>query len=123
MADTSTETEQIIIDRGRGPEIKGTRITVFDILDYTTRDWKHADIAELFRLSLEQVRAAVDYIGEHEKELMPQYQEMLDRDARGNPPEVQAKLDAIHEKNRPMWEKRRRKWLEKNRHEEDSGGH
>jgi uncharacterized protein (DUF433 family) len=85
----------VIINRGRGPEIKGTRITVFDILDYTTRNWEHADIAELFRLSLHQVQEAVRYIESHTEELMPQYQEMLDRDARGNPPEIQAKLDGI----------------------------
>ena len=104
-----TTTDAVIINRGRGPEIAGTRITVYDILDYTTKDWEQSAIADLFRLSLEQVAAAVDYIEAHEDELMPKYQEMLARDAAGNPPEIQAKLDAIREKMRPVWAELKRK--------------
>jgi hypothetical protein len=36
-----------IIDRGRGPEIAGTRITVYDILDYTTIGWHHTASAAM----------------------------------------------------------------------------
>jgi hypothetical protein len=38
---------------------------------------------------------------------MADYQEMLDRDARGNPPELQAKLDAGHERFLAMVRERR----------------
>ncbi len=34
-----------IIDRGRGPEIEGTRITVYDIWDYAKLDWHRDAIA------------------------------------------------------------------------------
>jgi uncharacterized protein (DUF433 family) len=40
-----------IINRGRGPEIEGTRITVYDVLDYTKHGWHRDRIAALFRLS------------------------------------------------------------------------
>jgi uncharacterized protein (DUF433 family) len=47
-----------IIDRGRGPEIPGTRLTVYDILDYVRMGWGHARIALWFRISSDEVLAA-----------------------------------------------------------------
>jgi hypothetical protein len=40
---------------------------------------------------------------------MAEYSEMLERDARGNPPELQAKLDAIQAKYRTLWADKLRK--------------
>lgn len=87
-----------IIDRGRGPELSGTRITVYDIWDYAKHGWHEAQIAAELRLSSRQIRAALHYIEANRDEVLAAYQEMLDRDARGNPPELQKKLDTIHEK-------------------------
>jgi uncharacterized protein (DUF433 family) len=87
-----------IIDRGRAPEIAGTRITVYDIMDFATAGWHHSQIAVHFRLSTGQVLAALRYIEEHKPEVTAAYQEMLERDAQGNPPELQARLDADHAK-------------------------
>ena len=58
-----------IIDRGRGPEIAGTRTTVFDLLPYLEMGWHPASVALLFNLSAEEVTAAVDYYRQHEQEL------------------------------------------------------
>src|SRR5713101_8798893 len=85
-----------IIDRGRGPEIDGTRITVYDILDYLDEGWHHSQIAAFFRLSTDQVLAAFRYSEEHKAEVTAEYAKMLERDAQGNPPELQAKLDEAH---------------------------
>ena len=30
-----------IINRGRGPEIEGTRITVYDVMDYLQEGWRY----------------------------------------------------------------------------------
>ncbi len=90
--------EAKIIDRGRGPEIAGTRITVYDVLDYHKQGWHRDMIAVTLSLSSQQVEAAVRYIEDHRDEVMADYDEMLARDARGNPPELQAKLDAAHER-------------------------
>ena len=81
-----------IINRGRGPEIAGTRITVFDVLDYRKHGWHRDRIAALFRLSSGQVQAALDYIDAHNEEVMAAYKRILDRQK--NPPEVQALLEA-----------------------------
>ena len=92
-----------IIDRGRGPEIAGTRITVYDILDYYGQNWHHTTIAAHFGISSAEVLTAIAYIEAHKAEVMAEYQVILDRCARGNPPELQAKLDAIHAKYEPLW--------------------
>ena len=41
--------EAKIIDRGRGPEIAGTRITVYTILEYVQEDWRAEDMRVLAR--------------------------------------------------------------------------
>jgi uncharacterized protein (DUF433 family) len=87
-----------IIDRGRGPEIEGTRITVYDILDYHTKGHHHSYIASVLSLSSEQVLAGIRYIEEHEAEVMPAYREMLEYAARGNPPHIVAILEESHQK-------------------------
>jgi uncharacterized protein (DUF433 family) len=83
-----------IIDRGRGPEIEGTRITVYDVLDYRKHGWHRDRIAAMFRLSSQDVQAAFDYIDQHKVEVMESYQKILQRHRDYEyPPEVQAKID------------------------------
>ncbi len=108
---TTHESERVpeIINRGRGPEIAGTRITVYDILDYTEQGWHPRAIADWLQLSSAQVLVAIGYIDEHRGEVMATYRQILERSARGNPPEVQAKLDAIDAKYKVLWADRLRK--------------
>lgn len=87
-----------IINRGRGPEIEGTRITVYDVLDYSTQGHDTAYIAESLGVSPGQVQAALHYIEEHEEEVMAAYQRILDRIARGNAPEIEAMREESHQK-------------------------
>lgn len=68
-----------IINHGRGPEIEGTRITVYDVLDYRKHGWHCDRIAALFRLSSEDVQAVFDYIDTHTQEVMEGYRKILDR--------------------------------------------
>jgi uncharacterized protein (DUF433 family) len=97
-----------IIDRGRGPEIAGTRITVYNILDFHLEGDHHSFIALQFGLSSRQVLAAIAYYEQHKEEVMAEYQKILERSARGNPPELQAKLDETHAKYQAIWAERRR---------------
>ena len=41
----ATTRDGTIINRGRGPEIAGTRITVFDVMDYLKHGWHRDRIA------------------------------------------------------------------------------
>jgi len=88
--------DEFIHDRGRGPEIKGSRITVYDVLDYVLECWDPARIATWFNISSRQVEAAIDYIREHTIEVLKDYVKILEREASGNPPEIKAKLEASH---------------------------
>jgi uncharacterized protein (DUF433 family) len=115
--------EAKIINRGRGPEIAGTRITVYDVLDYHKHGWHRDLIAVTLSLSSRQVEAAIRYIEEHRDEVMAHYQEMLDRDARGNPPELQAKLDALRGSARAKVEELRAAKEREARNAGHAGGH
>ncbi len=115
--------EAKIINRGRGPEIAGTRVTVYDILDYHKEGWHRDRIASLFRISSRQVDAAIRYIVEHRDEVMEAYGRILARHARGNPPELQARLDAGHERFLAMVRERRAAQEREAHDAGHSGGH
>src|SRR5215470_2333777 len=88
-----------IIDRGRGPEIEGTRITVYDVVDYLQEGWRYDQIAGLFRLPPDDIQAAIQYIEAHYAEVMADYQQILARHSQGQyPPKVQAKLARSRQK-------------------------
>jgi len=96
-----------IIDRGRGPELAGTRITIYTLLDYFDDGWNDASIALWMGLSSMQVAAIRQYIAEHKDEVLAENAKILARIARGNPPEIEArragskaKLQALREKLR-----------------------
>ncbi len=100
MKGTTMLPQPEIIDRGRGPEIKGTRITVYDVMDYYKQGHHRDHIASILRLGSAEVEVAIRYIEEHKDEVMADYREILDRCARGNPPEIEAKLEAAHRRAR-----------------------
>ncbi len=89
--------EPRIVDRGDGPKIEGTRITVYTVLEHLrdgrSREW----IAVFFHLSSAQVQAAMDYIRDNEAAVNTEYEKIMARIAKGNPPDVVAKLQANHE--------------------------
>src|SRR5207244_1084421 len=88
-----------IIDRGRGPEIEGTRITVYDVMDYLQEGWRYDQMAGLFRLPPDDIQAAIQYIESHHAEVMADYQQILARQSQVQySPEVQAKLARSHQK-------------------------
>ena len=89
------EREPRIVNYGRGPQIAGSRITVYDVMDYLgDPDWNRESIALLFRLSSADIQAAIDYIEAHREEVEAAYQRILDRHRNYRyPPEVQAKID------------------------------
>ncbi len=95
---TSAMLKSVIVNRGRGPEIAGTRITVFDVMDYLKHGWHRDRIAALFRLSSRDVQAAIDYIASHRHEVEADYQRILERHRKYQySPEVQAKVERCRE--------------------------
>ena len=119
----SATTVPKIINRGRGPEIAGTRITVFDVMDYIKEGWHRDRIANLFRLSSRDVQAAIEYTEEHREELESAYQRILERHRHHQyPPDVQAKIDGCRGAARRELEKVRGRRAEDWSVAEDHGG-
>jgi hypothetical protein len=90
--------------------ILGTRITVYDVLDYV--EYHHTYIAAVLGISSHDVFAAQKFIEEHRDEVMRDYEEMLERDRRGNPPEVEKKLRESRAKLRKLLAEKKKKSAE-----------
>jgi uncharacterized protein (DUF433 family) len=87
----------LIHDRGRGPEIVGTLITVYNLLPYfLDAGTTETEIAKLYGLTVEQVAAARAHVLNHADAVLARHREIEARLARGNPPEVVEQLKKTH---------------------------
>ncbi len=76
---TTTPTQKpSIIRTERGLMIAGTRITIYDVMDYVTAQYPPKFIRGLFNLTDEQVDAALTYIKENQAEVEAEYQIVLE---------------------------------------------
>ena len=89
-----------IIDRGRGPEIAGTRVTVYLIWEFYRNGCPRDDIALAVGLSSRQVDAAINYIEGHREEVECEYAKIEARIQQGNPVWVEQRLQQNREKLR-----------------------
>jgi uncharacterized protein (DUF433 family) len=90
-------TDLIHDSRGRGPEIAGTRMTVYnllpDLLDSTKTE---ADIGRLYELTPEQVAAARAYVLNNPDTVLAEHLRIEARMASGNPPQVIEQAKQTH---------------------------
>jgi len=82
-----------------GPEIVGMRITVYHLLPFfldpsATED----DICRLYGLTARQVAAARAYVLRNPEEVLARHLEIEARNAAGNPPEVNERMQRTHER-------------------------
>ncbi|HBB30354.1 MAG TPA: DUF433 domain-containing protein [Cyanobacteria bacterium UBA8803] len=91
MAPTSNG-KTAIIRTERGLTISGTRITLYDIMDYLTAQYPPKFIRSLFDLTDEQINIALSYIEANRAEVEAEYQVVLKQ----------------AEENRQYWEERNR---------------
>lgn len=85
-------TQTSIVRTGRGLTIAGTRITLYDVMDYLTASYPPKLIREKLCLTDEQVNVALSYIEANRAQVEAEYQEVLQ----------------IAEENRQYWEERNR---------------
>ena len=71
------ETRPTVIRTSRGLSIAGTRITLYDIMDYLTASWPPDLIRNWFGLTDEQIADVMDYIETHRAEVEAEYQLVL----------------------------------------------
>lgn len=75
---TSTSSDQsAIIRTERGLTIAGTRITLYDVMDYVTAQYPRKFIQGLFDLADEQIDAALAYIKANRVEVEAEYRQVL----------------------------------------------
>jgi uncharacterized protein (DUF433 family) len=110
-------------DRGCGPEIVGSRITVFNLLvDFMDARMTEARICRLYDLTPERVASARAYILNNPDTVLARHLEIEARNAAGNSPELVERMKRTHvvfEQFREWLEKRRAEEAEENR---DQGG-
>ncbi len=68
---------QTIVRTERGLSIAGTRITIYQLMDYLKADQPTSTIKDLFRLSDEQMTGVLEYIAQHPEQVEEEYQEVL----------------------------------------------
>lgn len=96
-----------IFDRGRGPEVEGTRVTVYRIMDFIREGSSAVRIAAELGLTNEQVHVALDYIGAHRLNVEAEYNEILRRVQQRNPSHVEDERaqspDELKQRIRAHW--------------------
>lgn len=85
-----TETIQIV-DRGRGPQLSSSRITVQDLVPYFQQSFTHEQIREIMpSLSVEEIAVALAYVKDNYDAVMEQDRRIRERSAsRRKPPEIE----------------------------------
>jgi uncharacterized protein (DUF433 family) len=66
-----------IIRTERGLTIAGTRITLYDVMDYVSAHYPPKFIRSLFDLTQEQINVALSYIETHRAEVEAEYEQVL----------------------------------------------
>ena len=87
-----------IVDRGDGPKIRGSRITVYAVLEYLRRGRPRDWIAATLGISSSEVQAAIDFLRDHEAQVAADYEGIRARIAAGNPPHVESQLQVNRQK-------------------------
>jgi hypothetical protein len=80
-----------IIDRGRGPQLSTSRITVQDLVPYIQQQCTHEEIRRIMPvLTTEEIAIVERYVAEHREEVMEQDRRIRERAAaRRRPPELE----------------------------------
>ena len=85
-------------DDDRGHEIIGPRVTVYDVYYYLVNGRAKEDILDILPITSEQFDRALIYIDEHRDQVERVHQKVEERNARGNPPEIRARLEESHQR-------------------------
>jgi uncharacterized protein (DUF433 family) len=86
----------LIHDRGRGPEIAGTRITVYNLLtSFLDPTMTEEEIGRIYEITARQVAAARAYVLSNPDTVLAEHLKIEQRMAAGNPPEVRQQAEQV----------------------------
>lgn len=74
---TASNGQPTVIRTERGLSIAGTRITLYDIMDYVTAGWPPGLIRDRLELTDQQITESLAYIDQHRAEVEAEYQTVL----------------------------------------------
>jgi uncharacterized protein (DUF433 family) len=73
------ETNGIIVQTPRGPSIKGTRLTIYHLMEYLKDGWTPKHTAQWFDLTPEEMDEVMAYLKANEAKLEEKYAEVMRR--------------------------------------------
>ncbi len=76
MTETS-DSRNTVVRTSRGLSIAGTRITLYQVMDYLKADWPPRLIQQWLNLTDEQIAGVMAYIAAHRAEVEAEYQLVL----------------------------------------------
>src|SRR5690349_5005581 len=88
----SATTNQTVVRTERGLTVAGTRITLYDVMDYLTAGWPPTLIRDRLNLSADQIADVMAYIESNRSDVETEYERVL----------------ALAAENRQYWEERNR---------------
>jgi uncharacterized protein (DUF433 family) len=77
MNQMNTPSPVVVKQEGIGLSIVGTRITIYDVMDYVKNDWPPKLIQQWLRLSEVQITGVMEYLTTHRDQLEAEYQQVL----------------------------------------------
>lgn len=103
------DTDITIIDRGRGPQLSTSRITVQDLVPYFQSNCSYEEIRQVMPiLSIAEIQAVERYVDEHREEVMAVDRRIRERNAnRRNPPHIEELRRQSRQKRLALQEKLR----------------
>jgi len=77
MVTSKTDHQPAIVRTERGLTIIGTRITLYDVMDYVLAEYPSKFIQGLFELTEEQINTALTYIEANRAEVEAEYKQVV----------------------------------------------
>jgi uncharacterized protein (DUF433 family) len=74
---TASNGQPTVIRTERGLSIAGTRITLYDVMEYVTAGWPAQLIRDRLELTDQQITESLAYIDQHRAEVEAEYQTVL----------------------------------------------
>ena len=71
------DTQSTVVHTERGLTVAGTRITLYDIMDYIKADWPPKLIQDWLNLTEQQIDDVLAYIAAHQDQIEAEYQQVL----------------------------------------------
>jgi uncharacterized protein (DUF433 family) len=74
---TDNRQTPIVVRTERGLSIRGTRKTLYPVMDYVLANWSREEIRDIMLLTDEEIDGVLSYIAEHRAEVEAEYNEVV----------------------------------------------